>query len=90
MSLPSFGFGPKWLGWNLVVLIGTVVFGREGRILDFMSALPQSQAQFFGVSLNVTDTEGSGNYSWPSLVLIIPLLLLQAGLCLGQHYILII
>ena len=30
MSLPSFGFGPKWLGWNLAGLIGTnVVFGKE-------------------------------------------------------------
>ena len=30
MSLPSFGFGPKWSGWNLAGLIGTnVVFGKE-------------------------------------------------------------
>ena len=32
MSSPSFGFGPKWSGWNLAVLFGTianVVFGKE-------------------------------------------------------------
>ena len=92
MSLPSFGFGLKWLGWNLAGLNGTlnVVFGREGRILDFMSALPQSRAQLLGVSLNVTNTEESGNFFWPSLVFIIRLLLLQAGLRLGQHIFLII
>ena len=75
--------GFDWHIWN-------VVFGREGRLLDFMSALPQSRAQLLGVSLNVTNTEGSGNISWPCLVLIIRLLLLQAGLRLGQHNILII
>ena len=42
------------------------------------------------LSLNVTNTEGSGNFFWPCLVFIIRLLLLQAGLCLGQLYILII
>ena len=69
MSLPSFGFGLKWLGWNLAVLIGTkVVFGREGRLLDYMSALPHSRAQLLGVSLKVTNAKRSGNISWPSLV----------------------
>ena len=74
------GLEPSGFDWH------NVVFGREGRILDFMSALPQSRAQLLGVSLNVTNTEGSGNISWPCLVLIIRLLLLQAGLRLGQHY----
>ena len=77
------GLEPCGFDWH------KVVFGREGRLLDYMSALPHSRAQLLGVSLKVTNTEGSGNISWPSLVIIIHLLLLQAGLRLGQ-YILII
>ena len=61
-----------------------VVFDREGRLLDYMSALPHSRAQLLGVSLKVTNAKRSGNISWPSLVFDIRLLLLEAELVLGQ------
>ena len=56
------GLEPCGFDWH------NVVFGREGRLLDYMSALPHSRAQLLGVSLKVTNTKGSGNISWPSLV----------------------
>ena len=78
------GLEPCGFDWH------NVVFGREGRILDFMSALPQSRAQLLGVSLNVTNTEGSGNIFLAKSSFIIRLLHLQAELWHEQLYILII
>ena len=72
------GLEPCGFDWH------KVVFGREGRLLDYMSALPHSRAQLLGVSLKVTNAKRSGNISWPSLVFDIRLLLLEAELRLGQ------
>ena len=78
------GLEPRGLDWH------KVVFGREGRLLDYMSALPHSRAQLLGVSLKVTNTEGSGNDFLAQSSFIIRLLLLGAELWHTQRLFLVI